>query len=82
MVNTAEIERRAIFAACEYHKRLHIPGETVCAMIQLHYRERYTLKFVAARFDLPVLTAFRILKAAREKLQRNGLWDSYMGIDP
>lgn len=79
MKTPGEISQRAIFAACEHHQRLHVSGETVCAMIQLHFRERYSLRFVANRFDLSVDTTFRILKAAREKLQRNGLWDDYMG---
>jgi hypothetical protein len=68
--------RKAIYAACEYNKRVHVPGRTVCAMVDLHFRQRYSVQAIAARYGLPASTTHEVMKWARQKLESHGLWSA------
>lgn len=78
-----EYAKIILYAFCEYdRKTVFLDGRTVWLMTAAHFIEGVTVKEVAARNNLPVMTAWDILQWSKRKFVRHGLWISELGFPP
>lgn len=76
-----EYARIILYAFCEYDRKTRlIDGQTVWAMTAAHFIDRVSVREVAARHDLPVMTAWDVLQWSKRKFQRHNLWIEALGF--
>ena len=78
-----EYAKKILYAFCEYDgKNIFLAGDIVWRMTSAHFIDGVSVREVAARNSIPVMTCWDILQWSKRKFQRHGLWIKELGFPP